>query len=133
MVLPRVALTAEEVAAAVGQQAMVIKELASALVEVRQPVVLGFPICSKLCDVSSLRDANGRWLSERDVPVLTETPVFSCLQRRHISRYLLLLASDLLNDALKGRRDRSTKNTETQLTVRKALIAIDVGADGVAA
>jgi hypothetical protein len=43
MVLPRVALTAEEVAAAVGQQAMVFQELASALVEIRQPVVLGFP------------------------------------------------------------------------------------------
>jgi uncharacterized protein (DUF2237 family) len=35
MVLPRVALTAEEVAAAVGQQAMVFQELASALVEIR--------------------------------------------------------------------------------------------------
>lgn len=43
MVLPRVALTAEEVAAAVGQQAMVFQELASALVEIRLPVVLGFP------------------------------------------------------------------------------------------
>jgi hypothetical protein len=36
MVLPRVVLTAEEVAAAVGQQAM-FQELASALVEIRQP------------------------------------------------------------------------------------------------
>jgi hypothetical protein len=35
MALPRVALTAEEVAAAVGQQAMVFQELASALVEIR--------------------------------------------------------------------------------------------------
>jgi len=48
MVLPRVALTAEEVAAAVGQQAMVIQELASALVEIRQPVVLGFPSAQAL-------------------------------------------------------------------------------------
>ena len=28
--------------------------------------------------------------------------LFGCLKRRHISRYLLLLASDLLNDTLKG-------------------------------
>ena len=48
MVLPRVALTAEEVAAAVGQQAMVFQELASALVEIRQPVVLGFPSAQAL-------------------------------------------------------------------------------------
>jgi hypothetical protein len=47
MVLPRVVLTAEEVAAAVGQQAM-FQELASALVEIRQPVVLGFPSAQAL-------------------------------------------------------------------------------------
>ena len=47
MALPRVALTAEEVAAAVGQQAM-FQELASALVEIRQPVVLGFPSAQAL-------------------------------------------------------------------------------------
>ena len=48
MVLPRVALTAEEVAAAVGQQAMVFQELAPALVEIRQPVVLAFPSAQAL-------------------------------------------------------------------------------------
>jgi hypothetical protein len=47
-----------------------------------------------------LRDANGRWLSERRY--LSTDILFRCLERRHISRYLLLLASDLLNDALKG-------------------------------
>ena len=47
MVLPRAVLTAEEVAAAVGQQAM-FQELASALVEIRQPVVLGFPSAQAL-------------------------------------------------------------------------------------
>ena len=55
----------------------------------------------KLCDVSSLHDANGRGLSERRY--LYTDILFGCLKRRHISRYLLLLASDLLNDALKGR------------------------------
>jgi hypothetical protein len=55
----------------------------------------------KLCDVSSLYDANGRWLSERRY--LSTDILFRCLKRRHIPRYLLLLASDLLNDALKGR------------------------------
>ena len=54
----------------------------------------------KLCDVSSLRDANGRWLSERRY--LSTDVLFGCLKRRHISRYLLLLASDLLNDTLKS-------------------------------
>jgi hypothetical protein len=48
MVLPRVALTAEEVAAAAGQQATVFQELASALVEIRQPIVLGFPSAQAL-------------------------------------------------------------------------------------
>jgi hypothetical protein len=43
MVLPRVPLTTEEVAVAVGQQATVFRELASALVEIRLPIVLGFP------------------------------------------------------------------------------------------
>jgi hypothetical protein len=43
MVLPRVALTAEEVAVAAGQQTTVFRELASALVEIRLPIVLGFP------------------------------------------------------------------------------------------
>jgi len=47
MVLPRVALTAEEVAAAAGQQATVFQELASALVEIRQPI-LGFPSAQAL-------------------------------------------------------------------------------------
>jgi hypothetical protein len=54
----------------------------------------------KLCDVSSLHDANGRGLSERRY--LFTDILFGCLKRRHISRYLLLLASDLLNDTLKG-------------------------------
>ena len=48
MVLPRVALTAEEVAAAAGQQATVFQELAPALVEIRQPIVLGFPSAQAL-------------------------------------------------------------------------------------
>ena len=54
----------------------------------------------KLCDVSSLHDANGRGLSERRY--LSADSLFGCLKRRHISRYLLLLASDLLNDTLKS-------------------------------
>jgi hypothetical protein len=54
----------------------------------------------KLCDVSSRRDANGRGLSERRY-FFTDI-LFGCLKRRHISRYLLLFASDLLNDTLKG-------------------------------
>ena len=48
MALPRMTLTAEEVAAAVGQQAMVFQELAFALVEIRQPVVSGFPSAQAL-------------------------------------------------------------------------------------
>jgi hypothetical protein len=54
----------------------------------------------KLCDVSSLHDANGRGLSERRY--LYTDILFGCLKRRHISRYLLLLASDSLNDTVKG-------------------------------
>ena len=54
----------------------------------------------KLCDVSSLHDANGRGLSERRY--LSTDSLFGCLKRRHILRYLLLLASDLLNDTLKS-------------------------------
>ena len=54
----------------------------------------------KLCDVSSLYDANGRGLSERRY--LFTDILFGCLKRHHISRYLLLLASDLLNDTLNG-------------------------------
>jgi hypothetical protein len=54
----------------------------------------------KLCDVSSLHDANGRWLRERRYP--STDILFGCLKRRHVSRYLLLLASDLLNDTLKS-------------------------------
>jgi hypothetical protein len=54
----------------------------------------------KLCDVSSLHDANGRGRSERRY--LSTDILFGCLKRRHISRYLLLLASDLLNDTLKS-------------------------------
>ena len=48
MGLPRVVLPAEEVAAAAGQQATVFRELASALVEIRQPIVLGFPSAQAL-------------------------------------------------------------------------------------
>ena len=48
MVRPRVALTAEEVAAAIGHQATVFQELASVLVEIRQPVVWGFPSAQAL-------------------------------------------------------------------------------------
>ena len=54
----------------------------------------------KLCDVSSLHDANGRGLSERRY--LFTDILFGCLKRRHVSRYLLLLASYSLNDTLKS-------------------------------
>jgi hypothetical protein len=54
----------------------------------------------KLCDVSSLYDANGRGLTERRY--LVTDILFGCLKRHHISRYLLLFASDLLNDTPKG-------------------------------
>ena len=54
----------------------------------------------KLCDVSSLYDANGRGLSERRY--LFTDILSGRLKRHHISRYLLLLASYLLNDTLKG-------------------------------
>jgi hypothetical protein len=54
----------------------------------------------KLCYVSSLHDANGRGLSERRY--LSTDILFGSPKRRHIPRYLLLFASDLLNDMLKG-------------------------------
>jgi hypothetical protein len=54
----------------------------------------------KLCNVSPWRDTDGRGLSERWY--FCTAILFSGLKRHHISGYLFLLASDLLNETLKG-------------------------------